>query len=401
MELVTNWHRFGLGFNMDEQNLKQIKIVWTLKQLKGFGIQKFRRLCEDLGSLERMLDRSALSELQLCKEWSAGFISRFSQAFESGDFERELDQCSQKGIHLISVLDPDYPKRLASIYDPPLVLYVKGTLVPEDEAATAIVGTRHPTLYGRRIACRFARELAARGATIVSGMARGIDSESHQGALQAEGRTIAVLGSGLDVIYPKENAALFERITEHGAVVSEFPLGMKPLAFNFPLRNRIISGLSMGVLVVEASERSGSLITAACALDEGREVYAVPGLIDSVTSCGTNQLIQKGAKLILSPDDILEDLAPQIRSSVREWQLNTPQLPSAQDRPRESHPEEEIILKLLRQRSLAFDEILMLAGDDPAVLSGKLTALELEGKVRRELGGRYVPVSGISPRKGI
>jgi DNA processing protein len=281
---------------------------------------------------------------------------------------------------MLSLLDPDYPKLLASIYDPPLILYVKGTLIPEDQAALAIVGTRHPSAYGIRTAGRFASELAARGLTIVSGLARGIDGEAHRAALRAKGRTIAVLGSGLDVIYPEEHRELFAAISEAGAVVSEFPLGTEPAAFNFPRRNRVISGLSIGALVVEASRRSGSLITASVAAEEGREVYVIPGPIDSLTSQGTNDLIQHGARLVTSPDEIIEDLSPQIRPLVKlEQETPADQGEAAQDP----------ILKWLSKTPLAFDELAVKTAIAPEELHSRLTALELKGSLKRLFGGAY------------
>ena len=203
---------------------------------------------------------------------------------------------------------------LLNIYDRPVFFYVLGRLDKED-VPLAIVGSRNASTYGRYTTDRISRELALRGITIVSGMARGIDSCAHRGALAAKGRTIAVLGSGLDVIYPPENKKLFAAISSNGAVISEFPLGTQPLSYNFPARNRIISGLSYGVVVVEAGEKSGSLITAKLAMEQGREVFAIPGTIDSASSRGTNSLIKQGAKLIENIDDILEDILPQLERS--------------------------------------------------------------------------------------
>lgn len=367
---------------MREHSSDMTRVIWTLSRIPGFGIQKFRRLREMVPPGDGFLSEKILAIVREEEDWGRDFVLQFEEAFASGEFEQEMDRCVEKGIEVVNVFDPVYPKRLAAIYDPPLILYVKGTLVPEDEAAVAIVGTRRPTLYGLRTSERFASELAMRGVTIVSGMAKGIDSEAHRGALRAKGRTIAVLGSGLDVIYPKENVSLYKEVTQHGAVVSEFPLGTAPVPFNFPKRNRLISGLSMGVVVIEANQKSGSLITAACALEEGREVYAVPGPIDSVTSIGTNQLIQKGAKLTIWPQDILEDLAPQIHACLNETGPAPQRAPAGDSAG-------EIVLKVLKGNPLYFDEILMQTSHHPAELHEKLTRLELEGVIRREIGGRY------------
>ncbi len=210
----------------------------------------------------------------------------------------------------LSFSDKGYPTNLKYIYDPPPTLYVKGNILPEDNIAIAIIGSRRATYYGLKNAENLSFELAAGGITIISGLARGVDSAAHRGALKAGGRTIAVLGSGLNIIYPPENEKLAREILQCGAVISEFPQGTAPLRQNFPRRNRIISGLSLGVVVVEAAKRSGALITANLALEQGREVFALPGKIDSFTSRGTHDLIKQGAKLVESAEDIIEELEP-------------------------------------------------------------------------------------------
>lgn len=218
-----------------------------------------------------------------------------------------IKSITELGLEIITIEDDKYPCYLKSIYDPPVVLYVKGTIVP-DENAIAIVGSRNATFYGNEIAEEFAFRLACMGIAIVSGMARGIDSSAHKGALKARGRTIAVLGCGHDIVYPAENKKLMEEISNNGAVISEFLPGTQPIAMNFPLRNRIISGLSIGTMIVEAAEKSGSLITAEYAIEQGREVFAVPGNINSINSRGTNKLIKDGAKITTCIEDILEEL---------------------------------------------------------------------------------------------
>lgn len=218
-------------------------------------------------------------------------------------------------MRVISFQDDGYPKNLRFIHYPPALLYVQGNILPDDSIALAIVGSRRATYYGLHHAEKLAFELASRGIVIVSGLALGIDSAAHRGALKAKGRTIAVLGSGLNRIYPPENAGLAEQIAEAGAVISEFSPESPPLRRNFPCRNRIISGLSLGVVVVEAAKRSGALITARFALEEGREVFAFPGRIDSWTSSGTHGLIKQGAKLVESIEDIIDELEP-----LKSWQ---------------------------------------------------------------------------------
>ena len=370
------------------------KAVWILNQLSGFGIQKFKTLVEKLGDVTTLFLPQTLDELRGSEGWGPEFVSNFQSVLTSGDFERESDRCAQEGVRILSLLDPEYPKNLSSIYDPPLILYVKGTFIPEDEVAIAIVGSRHATTYGAQVSNRFASELAERGVTIVSGFARGIDGEAHRGALRAKGRTIGVLGCGLNVVYPKEHTSLYEQILASGALMSEFPLDTPPQAFNFPRRNRIISGLTMGVLVVEASLRSGSLITARLATEEGREVYAIPGLINSITSGGTNQLIQKGAKLVTCVEDILEDLSPQIRASLNSLGGGTTRELSLHERPITAEVNQEDvqdpILKLLTNQPLSFDEIAVGLGENPIEIRSHLTQLELKGVVKRAFGGRYI-----------
>jgi DNA processing protein len=235
--------------------------------------------------------------------------------------EEEIELAKKQSIRIVTYEDEDYPLGLKEITDPPLAFYLKGELSGPEELRLAMVGTRRPTYYGTETAFRFAKGLASAGLVIVSGLARGIDSYSHRGALEEKGKTYGVLGSGLLVPYPAENRNLMEKIVkEGGALVSELPLAAQPRAYHFPLRNRIISGLSRAVCVVEASETSGSLITAGLALEEGKEVYAIPGMIHSLTSQGTLKLIQEGAKLVRKPQDILEDYLPRLEMALTEAQ---------------------------------------------------------------------------------
>lgn len=327
---------------------------------------------------------------------------------------REIELCSQKGIDLLLYSDPDYPAMLKEIADPPLLLYKKGTLVEEDRNAIAIVGTRHPSFYGRTQAKKFSQELAARGLTIVSGLARGIDQVAHEGALHVSyGRTIAVMGCGLDVIYPKEHEDLFKRISERGAVLSEYPLGTPPLPENFPRRNRILSGLSYATFVVEAHSRSGSLITAHQAVEQCREVFALPGSVDQLTSHGTHQLIKEGAFLVENPEDILLALADRLQwenkfevASVEpmifpEFQADSALLPARTSGqaplcdkkgsdPFTGKGESSVIEELLKEEGpLAQDEILEFTGLEPSVLPARLLNLELSGKIKRNSDGKY------------
>lgn len=299
------------------------------------------------------------------------------------DPEKELERCEKEGVRLLSVLDDAYPVNLKEIYDPPLVLYIKGDIASFHKAAVAIVGSRLSSVYGEEVARRFASKLAGWGLTVVSGLARGIDSAAHRGALEIKGRTVAVLGSGIDVVYPKENKALFDEVAERGALVSEFPLAMPPLKQNFPRRNRIISGLSLGVLVVEAHEKSGSLITVRSAIEQGREVYAVPGKLNAPMSRGTNQLLKDGAKLALEPEDILSDLEPQLKGLVKEA--------GAFDNKQEESPiklgdKERKILSLLKEESLSADDIVNRLKFGANEVLSILTSLEIKGCIKKRSG---------------
>ncbi len=231
--------------------------------------------------------------------------------------DRHLKVLREKDIKVVDINNPLYPDMLRQIEDAPVVLYVKGEIKPEDRYAIAIVGSRKPTSYGVTVAESISEELASMGFTIVSGMARGIDAISHKGAIRAGGRTIAVLGSGIDIPYPAENKGLMDKIATSGYILSEFPPGTSPDKENFPRRNRIISGLSFGVLVIEATSDSGSLITAGYALEQGREVFAVPGNITSPASAGTNELLKKGAILTRNAEDIVKELAPVLKGFIR------------------------------------------------------------------------------------
>lgn len=255
------------------------------------------------GSVLKATPEAISSTLRIENERATGVI----EETRGVNVDREIEEAQRRGVRIITVDDSTYPERLKTIFDPPPVLYILGQSLPVDERLIAIVGSRRATLYGRLMANSLARDLARYGAAVVSGMARGIDTFAHRGTLEGGGRTIAVLGSGLDVVYPRENASLMKEIATTGTVISEFPLGTKPLKQNFPRRNRIIAGLSMGVLVVEAAAKSGALITADYALENGRDVFAVPGRADGRYSQGTNNLIKQGAKMVTDVRDILEE----------------------------------------------------------------------------------------------
>jgi DNA processing protein len=311
--------------------------------------------------------------------------------------ERELELAAAADVSVISARDPLYPQTLLNIYDFPPVLYVKGDLSEED-IPVAVIGSRMASTYGKFMTERLCRELALNGITVVSGMARGIDSAAHRGSLTGKGRTIAVLGSGIDVIYPPENKKLYEKIWKNGAVISEFPFHTQPKGPHFPARNRIISGLSLGVVVVEATERSGSLITARLGLEQGKEVFAVPGSIDSPGSKGTHKLLKEGAKLVESVYDILEEIIPQvpINRSVKKSEKDV-HMEQHGDTIHMSHhgdvdrfcEEEKTILKIIGKEPIYADNIIALSGFPPSDVLRILLSLELEGHIEQLPGKRF------------
>ena len=287
---------------------------------------------------------------------------------------------------LIAIADDGYPVWLRAIPNPPNVLYCDGLVEPRDRQAIAIVGARKATPYGLRITETLARELSGAGFTIVSGLARGIDAAAHRAALEAGGRTIAVLGCGLDVDYPPEHGRLREEIAANGAVVTEFPAGTAPKPSHFPQRNRIISGLSLGVLVIEAAEDSGSLITARLALEQGREVFATPGPVDAPLSRGPHGLIKQGAKLVETVDYIVEELLPQMDTAVVSNRL--PALPKSAKLPNLS-PEEHLVMDHMSREPLHLDDLTERSHLTSAAIAGILLRLELKNVVRQLPGQRY------------
>jgi DNA processing protein len=289
-----------------------------LSLIPGVGPKTRKKLLERFGSPAAVL-AAAPSELRAIEGVGPKLVQKIVEE-EHGDYDAEaiLDACRDKGIDILTENHPSYPRALKEIHDPPGVLFVRGKLLEQDALAIGIVGTRHGTPYGLRQAERLAASLSRAGLTIVSGLARGIDAAAHRGALSAGGRTIAVLASGVMNIYPPEHDKLAEEVAAHGAVISEAPPHMEPLAGTFPQRNRIISGLSLGVIVVEAADRSGALITARHAYEQGKEVFAVPGSVENRTVRGCHRLIRDGAKLVETADDVLEELGPLVEAAKRE-----------------------------------------------------------------------------------
>jgi DNA processing protein len=292
-------------------NYNELSALLQLLSVAGIGPARVRALVGHFRSAEAVLAAPvhALCQVEGIERTLAENIH---QADYSALAQQQLEAAAREQCLVLKFWDPEFPALLKKIYDPPVVLFVKGELRPEDENALAVVGTRTPTEYGKIVTERLTTALVVHRLTIVSGLARGVDTVAHQSAIKSGGHTIAVLGSGLDIIYPPENRRLAQEISQHGAVISEYFFGAKPDAANFPRRNRIISGLTLGTIVIEAGESSGALITAHAALEQGREVFAVPGSIFSPKSLGPNRLIQEGAKLVTSVDDILAELPQQL-----------------------------------------------------------------------------------------
>ncbi|MBI3377677.1 MAG: DNA-protecting protein DprA [Nitrospirae bacterium] len=298
---------------------------------------------------------------------------------EWGKIDVQLKKLDAGGIKIVTFSNKDYPETLKNIVDAPIVLYIKGTIQKEDRYAVAIVGSRKYSSYGKLAAEKLSSELSSMGFTIVSGMARGIDTLAHTAAINSGGRSIAVLGSGIDVPYPPENRGLMEKLAASGYVISEFPPGTSPERENFPKRNRIISGLSLGVLVVEATADSGSLITASCALEQGKEIFAVPGNINSVNSNGTNELIKKGAKLAQSAEDVIEELAPVLKGYIRTREKANIELPVEEKRLCDIMTAEPKHVDMLsRESKMPAQKVL-----------GILLSLELKGIVKQAEGKKF------------
>jgi DNA processing protein len=354
-------------------------LYWIgLNSVPGVGRITFRKLVTLFGSPERALAASH-EELKNIERLPDKAREEIASSSWRKHAEQEIIKATAAGVHIITSDDPRYPENLKKTPDPPLYVYVKGALHPEDANALAIVGTRKPTHYGKTVTQRLASELASAGFTIVSGMARGIDTQAHKGALAAKGRTIAVLGCGIDVAYPPENKGLVEEIAANGAVITENPFGTRPEAGYFPARNRIISGLSRGTVIIEAAEDSGSLITAKDTIEQGRKLFAVPGNIGSITSRGPNSLIKDGAILVESGNDILKGLGVH-PEGVRQKQALRP-LPSLTR-------EEEIVFQCITKEPKHIDIIMKECRSTAGKLSGVLINLELKG-LAKQLSGKY------------
>lgn len=356
------------------------RLYWIgFNLVKGIGAARLRTLLNHFGDIGSAWNATG-SELR-----AAGLgpklVENFLQVRADVSLEKVWDRIQAQGIQVLTWEDEGYPRRLKEIDQPPPVLYVSGSLLAQDEWAVAVVGTRRITAYGRQVAEEISRTLARSGVTVISGLARGVDAVAHKAALAAGGRTLAVLGSGVDQIYPPEHRPLAEKIASHGAVLSDYALGTPPDGVNFPPRNRIISGLALAVVVVEAGDRSGALITAEFAAEQGREVFAVPGGINAPQSVGCNRLIQQGARPLLNPGEILEALDLTMVNQRREARAALP-----------ADDTEARLLSTLGREPVHVDEIRAQTGMPIERVSATLALMELKGMVQQVGGMHYVIV---------
>ncbi len=369
----------------------QLNAWLTLQAVEGVGDRTILKLIQQWGSPAAVL---AVSQTDLirtgCSAELADRIKQEPEPTSRRQIERQISIAERRKIQVLNICDHDYPERLKTIPDPPPLLYVSGTLAKADEVAVAIVGGRRATACGLLITEEIARDLAGYGITVLSGLARGIDAAAHRGALAGKGRTIAVLGCGIDRTYPPEHAALRRTIEDHGAVISELPIGAPPQSHHFPRRNRILSGMSMGVLVTEAALKSGSLITAKLALEQGRDVFAVPGSVKEDACRGSNGLIKEGAKLVEGAQDILDEITPQLDArmraglSIRSASLSSDPIPLG--------AEEALIYHALSYEPQSVDTVIASTRLTPARVTSTLLALELNGRVRQLPGQQYIRI---------
>lgn len=356
----------------------------ALNLVPDIGAITAKRLTEKFGSAAKALSAS-VDELITCQGISKARAEAFASSFSSVDPIKEEENAKRLGLQIITQVSAEYPEILRTIHDPPLALYCFGDLAALQLTGLAIIGTRTPTAYGREMAEKFAYRTAMAGYIIVSGMAAGIDTVAHMGALKANGKTIGVLGGAIDRFYPKENTELAKRVAKTGGlIISEYPLGRSPDRHTFPMRNRIVSGLTRGTLVVEAAFKSGSLITADQALEQGRAVMAIPGRIDTPSSQGTNNLIKNGAKMVLSPEDVLEELAT--------FNFGNEVKPQKEAAPKpQQHiplsPEEQALLNAMEAGDNLIDEVIRKSAIDAGKANGLLITLQLKNLVKILPGG--------------
>lgn len=373
--------------SLDDPELRDLV---CLTMVPGVGPRTSRALLDVFGTPTRVLGASNTS-LRQVDGVGPKLAERIARARTEHDPEVELALCRQHGVSLLSLERPGYPPPLTTIPDPPPLLYMRGTYQSVDQLAVAIVGSRRATPYGARIAERLAASLARVGLTVVSGLARGIDEAAHRGALKAGGRSIAVLANGLADVYPPEHADLAKQVVASGAIFSEMPMRQQPIAGLFPQRNRIVSGLCLGVVVVEAAPRSGSLVTIQHATEQDRQVFAVPGPVDSLQSRGCHALIRDGAKLVESVEDVLEELAPSIRQA-RPIESSTSTGPAGAGPPASLNlnETEQLVLDLLDDMPRPADELIARTGLTAAQVLATLSILEMRRQVRRMPGNQFI-----------
>ena len=356
----------------------------ALSLIPGLGNILLRRLLDKFSSPEAVF-RAGLSELIKIKGVREEVALKIIKRKFVSDPERELRKLDELNARVITFFDSSYPPFLKEIYNPPMTLFTRGKEISSQQIFISVVGSRNPTHYGQQVAEEISAGLAKRGIGIASGLARGIDSAAHWGCLRNDGFTIAVIGTGIDLVYPAINKKLFERIIERGAVITEFPLGTPPEARNFPIRNRIISGLGRGVLVVEAARKSGSLITASFALDQGREVFAVPGSIHSFKSTGTHFLIKQGAKLVENADDILDDLGFGYSPSQKGGNITDASAVTGNLNAREKK-----IYDIIGDYPMHIDQIVRAGDMNSGMVLSVLMKMELEGIIKQLPGKMFV-----------
>jgi len=369
----------------------EASLPWlALTMTPGIAARLSARLLRQFGSPEGVF-RASLTGLESCNLPAPTAQAIFKKQF-FWRAEKEVAALRGIGARLVHWKEPEYPQNLLQIYDPPVMLYVRGDATILNAPALSIVGTRRPTIYGMQMAERMGRDLAARGLTIVSGLARGIDAIAHTGATAVSGRAIGVLGTGIDVCYPKENKKLYEKVLERGAILSEFPTGSHPAPENFPVRNRIIAGMPLGVVIVEGKQYSGSLITARLAMEFGREVYGVPGNVTQEVSFAPNQLIKQGAKLVTSADDVIEELPTPIRAALiqaEEMESGQRNLLAAEG----LNPTAKKIYELLSiEDTRHIDDIVETSGLNSSEVLATLFEMEMKGLVRQLPGKQFSKV---------
>jgi DNA processing protein len=366
----------------------------ALNMMQGVGPVTVRELVKGLGSAAAIWTVSA-RELLAIPGAGSNIVGKILDQRSRTDPTKEIEAARQAGIRIVVDGDPDYPEGLRTLHDPPLALYVRGALQPQDRHSVALVGSRKATHYGRLVAERLGFDLAQAGFCVVSGLARGIDTAAHQGALKAKGRTVAVLGGAQDCLYPPENKPLADQMAEEGAVLSEFPMGREPDRTTFPMRNRIVSGMSLGVVVVEANLTSGAMITANQALEQGKPVFAVPGRIDSDASRGCHALIRSGAQLVESVEDILvefEQLLPRVAGGSGRGGPGVS--------PRLSDEERRVLDAFDDSGEADPDELVRQVGLGAAQVSSILLMLEMKRLVRQAPGRRFVRVKPLGGSSG-